>query len=54
MSSCKYLLCLFSQDAGLPQEASSEAKVEAEKLKNEGNNLMKAEQFTEALQLYTR
>jgi small glutamine-rich tetratricopeptide repeat-containing protein alpha len=29
-------------------------KLEAERLKNEGNNLMKSEKFNEALQCYTQ
>lgn len=42
------------QVSNLPPEASSDAKAQAEKLKNEGNNLMKTEQFPEALLCYTR
>lgn len=34
--------------------AMEEQKKEAERLKNEGNNLMKTEKYAEALQLYTR
>ena len=34
--------------------ASSEAKAQAEKLKNDGNNLMKTEQFPEALLCYSK
>jgi len=40
--------------AGLPAEASSEAKAQAEKFKNEGNNLMKSENFSEALACYSK
>ena len=36
------------------QEASEEEKAEAEKLKNEGNQLMRDERFREALDCYTR
>lgn len=35
-------------------EASSEAKAEAERLKNEGNSLMKSEMYHEALANYTK
>lgn len=42
------------QVTSLPDEASEESKVQAEKLKNEGNNLMKSEQFTEALSCYSK
>ncbi|XP_031839502.1 small glutamine-rich tetratricopeptide repeat-containing protein alpha [Nomia melanderi] len=38
----------------LPPEATPEAKAEAEKLKNEGNNFMKAQKFQEALANYTK
>ncbi|XP_017879995.1 small glutamine-rich tetratricopeptide repeat-containing protein alpha-like isoform X2 [Ceratina calcarata] len=38
----------------LPPEATPEAKAEAEKLKNEGNALMKAEKHHEALANYTK
>lgn len=38
----------------LPLEASAESKEQAEKLKNEGNNLMKSEHFPEALTCYSK
>ncbi|XP_050708415.1 small glutamine-rich tetratricopeptide repeat-containing protein alpha-like [Eriocheir sinensis] len=41
-------------DAAPPREATEEEKGEAEKLKNEGNQLMRDERFTEALDCYTR
>ena len=42
-------------DSSLPtSEASGEAKAQAEKLKNDGNNLMKTEQFPEALLCYSK
>jgi len=40
--------------AGLLAEASSEAKAQAEKFKNEGYNLMKSENFSEALACYSK
>lgn len=40
---------------GQPQEeATEEEKADAEKLKNEGNQLMRDERFREALDCYTR
>lgn len=44
----------IKQEADLPSEASTEAKMQAEKLKNDGNNLMKTEQFADALQCYSK
>lgn len=35
-------------------DVSEETKAQAEKLKNEGNNLMKSEQFVEALSCYSK
>lgn len=37
-----------------PTEATAEEKAEAEKLKNEGNQLMRDEKFTEAVDCYTK
>lgn len=43
------------QDTVISQKEASESdKVEAERLKNEGNNLMKANSFTEALDYYSK
>lgn len=55
LSVSKSLLDIFQESvaAEIPV-VSSEAKSQAEKLKNEGNNLMKSEQFTEALQCYSK
>lgn len=50
---CHFLICPF-QVGGLPAEASAEAKAQAERLKNDGNNLMKSEQFNEALSCYSK
>lgn len=36
------------------KEPTEDDKIEAERLKNEGNNLMKAEKYSEALEYYTR
>lgn len=61
LSVSKSLVDIFQDSLGpeiddsLPSaEASSEAKAQAEKLKNEGNNLMKTEQFPEALLCYSK
>jgi len=59
LSVSKSLLDIFQEAtaaevSGLPAEASSEEKAQAEKLKNEGNNLMKLEQFPEALNCYSK
>jgi len=62
LSVTKSLLEIF-QEGAVPvatlavaeaEEASSDAKAQADKLKNEGNNLMKSEQFAEALLCYSR
>lgn len=55
LSVSKSLLDIFQEcvTADIP-EVSEEAKSQAEKLKNDGNNLMKSEQFSEALLCYTR
>lgn len=59
LSVSKSLLDIFQEAtsaevAGLPEEASSEAKAQAEKFKNDGNNLMKSENFSEALVCYSK
>lgn len=47
--------CTLSQRmASAPKEATPEEKAEAEQLKNEGNQLMRDEKFTEALDCYTK
>ncbi|XP_013786316.1 small glutamine-rich tetratricopeptide repeat-containing protein alpha-like isoform X2 [Limulus polyphemus] len=38
----------------LPPQASEQDKEKAEKLKNEGNNLMKLEKYTDAIECYTK
>jgi len=55
LSVSKSLLDIFQETVAAETPAvSGEAKSQAEKLKNEGNNLMKSEQFTEALQCYSK
>lgn len=61
LSVSKSLLDIFheaveaeSSSTSLPQEATPEAKAQAEKLKNEGNNFMKSEQFATALTCYSK
>lgn len=44
----------LSAEPNVDDEDSNDAKMEAEKLKNEGNNLMKAEQFVDALRCYSK
>lgn len=58
LSVSKSLLDMFQETFGgetdLAAEATPEAKAAAEKLKNDGNNLMKLEQFSEALVCYSK
>lgn len=42
------------QTESAPREATGEEKAEAEQLKNEGNQLMRDEKYTEALDCYTK
>jgi len=55
MSVSKSLLDIFQDSVAADTPVvSEEAKSQAEKLKNDGNSLMKSEQFPEALQCYSR
>ncbi|XP_046438466.1 small glutamine-rich tetratricopeptide repeat-containing protein beta-like [Daphnia pulex] len=59
LSVSKSLLDIFhdavaSEIPTFPAEVPEDIKLQAEKLKNEGNNLMKSEQFTEALVCYSK
>lgn len=59
LSVSKSLLDIFhdavaSEIPTFPVEATEEIKLQAERLKNDGNNLMKSEQFNEALTCYSK
>lgn len=49
-----YKTAVESNSPSIKREATAEEKVEAERLKNEGNNFMKEDKFQEALQSYTK